>query len=378
MKVEAFNFNLPDANIALRPAIPRDSARLLCVSRPQSRPHEQTPHPKTNSQITDKIITDLPNLLAAGDVLVVNDTKVIPARLEGIRIREGANLGVSEGRAKIEITLIERLEAVKWRCLLKPAKRVKVGDIIHFSGLKGEIVSRRDAPHGGGGEAEIIFQIPPEEMETALTQTGAMPLPPYIATKRKPDARDNSDYQTLFALHDGAVAAPTAGLHFTPALRDALIAKGVKIVTVTLHVGAGTFLPMKVDDTHDHVMHSEWGEITDCAAQQINAAKAAGGALICVGTTSLRLIESAAATDGKIAPFCANTDIFITPGYRFKATDRLLTNFHLPKSTLFMLVSAFSGLDEMKTAYTHAIKTGYRFYSYGDACLLDCAKQETL
>lgn len=356
MLVEAFDFNLPEENIALRPISPRDTARLLCV--------------QAGGALQNKIVGELPDLLNAGDVLVVNDTKVIPARLEAERHRAGAT------GSKIEVTLIERLErerreSVRWRCFLKPAKRVKQGDTLHFGELRAEVISRTD------GAAEIVFQLKPEEMEVALAQSGAMPLPPYIAAKRKPDARDNEDYQTLFAVHDGAVAAPTAGLHFTPDLKQKLEAKGIQFVTVTLHVGPGTFLPMKADNTKDHVMHSEWGEVTKQAADKLNAAKQDGGKLICVGTTSLRLIESATSDDGLVQPFEGTTDIFITPGYHFKATDKLMTNFHLPKSTLFMLVSAFSGLAEMKNAYHHAIENGYRFYSYGDACLLDCTSKMT-
>ena len=355
MRVDAFDFTLPEENIALRPARPRDAARLLTIG--------------AGGRLNDHIIKDLPDLLNAGDMLVVNDTKVIPARLTGERRRAKAS------GAKIEVTLIERLESVIWRCFLQPAKRVKAGDMIYFSDPSGTEEVAAHITACNGGEAEIIFQLPPAEMESSLVRIGAMPLPPYIASKRRPDAEDFDDYQTLFACHDGAIAAPTAGLHFTPRLYETLQAKGVQFVRVTLHVGPGTFLPVRVDDTDDHIMHAEWGEVTPDVAAAINKTKAAGGKLICVGTTSLRLIESAAQKSGRVEAFSGTTDIFITPGYQFKATDRLLTNFHLPKSTLFMLVSAFSGLAEMKQAYQHAIDNGYRFYSYGDACLLDCVAQ---
>ena len=318
-------------------------------------------HVDAQGQFSDACVADLPDKLRAGDALVVNVTKVIPARLIGRRMREGAP------GAKIEFTLIERLGPVDWRCFLKPAKRVKDGDVIEFNGVMAEISMREE------GLAQLSFQIAADTMETTLASLGTMPLPPYIASKRAPDARDNDDYQTMFARDDGAVAAPTAGLHFTPELLDRLKAKGVSLHEVTLHVGPGTFVPVKVEDTKDHKMHGEWGQVSAETARALNQTKAEGGRIICVGTTSLRLIESAAQANGEIAPFEAFTDIFITPGYQFRAADMLLTNFHLPRSTLFMLISAFSGLKNMQQAYAHAIANGYRFYSYGDACLLEKA-----
>ena len=347
MQVDDFDFDLPESLIALRPAQPRDTARLL--------------HIPAEGQFGDRIMRDLPDLLRAGDALVVNVTKVIPARLLGIRHRPGA-----EG-AKTEITLTERLGPVDWKCFLKPAKRVKDGDIIAFGDVEA-VVSDRE-----GGEAQLSFQIAPDSMETTLAELGTMPLPPYIAGKRAPDAQDNDDYQTLFAREDGAVAAPTAGLHFTPELVAKLKDKGVAFHEVTLHVGPGTFLPVKVDNIAEHKMHGEWGQVTAETAAALNQVKADGGRVICVGTTSLRLLESAARETGKIEPFEAVTDIFITPGFKFKAADMLMTNFHLPRSTLFMLVSAFAGYERMKAAYDHAIADGYRFYSYGDGSLLEKA-----
>ena len=347
MQVDLFDFDLPESLIALRPVQPRDQARLL--------------HVEAQGQFSDACVADLPDKLRAGDALVVNVTKVIPARLIGRRMREGAP------GAKIEFTLIERLGPVDWRCFLKPAKRVKDGDVIEFNGVMAEISMREE------GLAQLSFQIAADTMETTLASLGTMPLPPYIASKRVPDARDNDDYQTMFARDDGAVAAPTAGLHFTPELLDRLKAKGVSLQEVTLHVGPGTFVPVKVEDTKDHKMHGEWGQVSAETARALNQTKAEGGRIICVGTTSLRLIESAAQANGEIAPFEAFTDIFITPGYQFRAADMLLTNFHLPRSTLFMLISAFSGLKNMQQAYAHAIANGYRFYSYGDACLLEKA-----
>ena len=346
MRVEVFDFTLPQTHIALRPVSPRDSAKLLCVG--------------ADGRLADKSIRNLPDLLNKGDALIVNDTRVMPVRLIGTRQRKAQNK-----TAQIDVTLIERLDTSLWRALLKPAKRVQKGDIIMFENIRAHIIDRQ------AGEAQLQFDLPPADMDKVLAQIGSMPLPPYIATRRPPDMRDKSDYQTLFASRDGAIAAPTAGLHFTPNLLDALKAKGVSIHHVTLHVGIGTFLPVKVDDTDAHIMHSEWGEITEQTAQALNACKEKGGRLIAVGSTPLRLLETAANREGKIKPFCGHTDIFITPGYRFKVVDRLLTNFHLPKSTLFMLVCAFSGIDNMQTAYAHAIKQNYRFYSYGDACLLD-------
>ncbi|GAK32959.1 S-adenosylmethionine:tRNA ribosyltransferase-isomerase [alpha proteobacterium Q-1] len=336
MDISLFDFNLPKEQIALRPANPRDSARLLRVD---------------DAGLFDHRVFELDQLLRPGDVLVSNDTRVIPARLFG-----------RKGEAKIEVTLHRRLDDQSWIAFARPAKKCKIGDQIDFDGLIAEVKARDGA--------EVTLHFPVDDLDAALEHHGVMPLPPYIAAQRPVDARDLDDYQTIFNRKAGAVAAPTAGLHFTPGLLAALEARGVLAETLTLHVGAGTFLPVKVEDSDDHKMHSEWGEITAETAQRLNAARAAGGRIIAVGTTSLRLLESAADRAGIIHPYCSDTDIFITPGYRFRAVDVLLTNFHLPKSTLFMLVSAFSGLDRMKAAYDHAIRSGYRFYSYGDACLL--------
>ena len=348
MQVDDFDFDLPESLIALRPAQPRDTARLL--------------HIPAQGDFGNRIMRDLPDLLRAGDALVVNVTKVIPARLLGVRHREGA-----EG-AKTEVTLTERLGPVDWKCFLKPAKRVKDGDTIRFGDVEAVVSGRQE------GEALLSFQIPPDSMETTLAELGTMPLPPYIAGKRAPDAQDNDDYQTLFAREDGAVAAPTAGLHFTPELVATLKAKGVSFHEVTLHVGPGTFLPVKVDNIAEHKMHGEWGQVSQETAAALREVKAQGGRVVCVGTTSLRLLESAARENGTIQPFEAVTDIFITPGFKFKAADMLMTNFHLPRSTLFMLVSAFSGFERMQAAYAHAIADGYRFYSYGDGSLLERAE----
>ena len=345
MQVDDFDFDLPESLIALRPAQPRDTARLLHIPAAADR--------------ADKSVRDMPRLLRAGDALVVNTTKVIPARLIGTRLRTDG-----EG-AKIEITLTERLGPVDWRCFMKPAKKVKDGDIIDFNGVSAVVSGRKE------GEARLVFDLPPDAMETSLVELGTMPLPPYIAGKRPPDAQDNDDYQTLFAREEGAVAAPTAGLHFTPELVEALKGQGVSFHEVTLHVGPGTFLPVKVENIQDHKMHGEWGQVTPGTAAALNKVKENGGRIVCVGTTSLRLIESATSEDGIVQPYEDVTDIFISPGYRFRAADMLLTNFHLPRSTLFMLVSAFSGLEEMQAAYAHAIAEAYRFYSYGDACLLE-------
>ena len=345
MQVDEFDFDLPESLIALRPAQPRDTARLLHIPAAANR--------------ANKSVRDLPQLLRTGDALVVNTTKVIPARLIGTRLRTDG-----EG-AKIEITLIERLGPVDWRCFMKPAKKVKDGDIIDFGRVEAEVSEREE------GAARLVFRLPPDAMETSLAELGTMPLPPYIAGKRAPDAQDNDDYQTLFAREEGAVAAPTAGLHFTSELVAALKEQGVTLHEVTLHVGPGTFLPVKVDNIKDHKMHGEWGQVTAETAAALNNVKESGGRIVCVGTTSLRLIESATSEDGVMNPYEDVTDIFISPGYRFRAADMLLTNFHLPRSTLFMLVSAFSGLEEMQAAYAHAIAEAYRFYSYGDACLLE-------
>lgn len=339
MKVADFDFDLPPEFIAQRPAVPRDSARLLAVG----------------DDLRDLTVRDLPALLDPGDLLVFNDTRVIPARLAGRR-----------GQARIEATLIRRLAADTWNALVRPARRLREGDTVDFAGG----LAARVAAKGEAGQVTLVFNRAGAELMAALEAVGAMPLPPYIKRPGLADDRDRADYQTMFARRDGAVAAPTAALHFTPRLMDALAARGVGTAFLTLHVGAGTFLPVKVDDVADHQMHAEWGEITAEAAAAVNAARAAGGRVVAVGTTSLRLLETAAGADGALSPFVGDTDLFITPGYRFRAADLMLTNFHLPRSTLFMLVCAFSGTARMKAAYAHAKAAGYRFYSYGDACLL--------
>ncbi len=352
MRVDLFDFDLPPERIALAPASPRDAARLLRVR---------------GDALEDRIVKELPSLLQPGDLLVANDTKVIPAQLFGERPARDKSHGGGEP-VSIEATLHKDLGENRWRAFMRPAKRVREGDVIHFGDALSAEVRTRD-----GAEAELQFDTQGENFFVALDKAGVMPLPPYIARKRPADETDKTHYQTMFAEEAGSVAAPTAGLHFTPGLIEALKEKGVNQMAITLHVGAGTFLPVSVDDTADHKMHSEWGEITADQAAQINATRAAGGRIIAVGTTSLRLLESAAVEDGTVNPFAAETDIFITPGYRFKAVDMLMTNFHLPRSTLFMLVSAFAGTDAMKAAYAHAIEKEYRFYSYGDACLLERA-----
>ena len=339
MRVDLFDFHLPQELIALRPARPRDSARLLKVE---------------GGAVSDHGVLDLPKLLRAGDVLVFNDTRVIPAQLEGRR-----------GEASIGATLHKREGLRCWWAFVRNAKRLKTGDVVEFGGG----VEARVADKASDGA--ILFDFLGEEaVEALLHRAGTMPLPPYIASKRAIDAEDERDYQTMFAREEGAVAAPTASLHFTPRLVAALDQAGIGRETLTLHVGAGTFLPVKVEDTEDHRMHAEWGRIDEAAAERLNAVRAAGGRLIAVGTTSLRLLESAADGDGMIRPFEGDTAIFITPGYRFRAVDGLITNFHLPRSTLFMLVSALVGLETMKRAYAHAIAERYRFYSYGDGSLL--------
>jgi len=353
MRTDLFDFDLPPESIALRPANPRDSARLLVV--------------KPAGALQNHTIADLPLLLRSGDQLVVNDTKVISAQLSGRRIGR-------ETEPKIDATLIKRLDGSRWQALAKPARKLSQGDMVRF-GNEGRVclLGHLDAQvehKGEDGEITLSFSFHGPALDQAIADLGAPPLPPYIASKRAPDDRDAGDYQTMFAANEGAVAAPTAGLHFTPALAAALRQGGIGIHKVTLHVGAGTFLPVKADDTSSHKMHSEWGTISAETAEALTNARAKGGRIIAVGTTSLRLLESAATDDGVIQPFTGDTAIFITPGHRFRAVDALLTNFHLPRSTLFMLVSAFSGLDVMKNAYAHAIASGYRFYSYGDACLL--------
>jgi S-adenosylmethionine:tRNA ribosyltransferase-isomerase len=353
MRTDLFDFDLPQSSIALRPASPRDAARMLVV--------------QGDGALRDRLIGDLPQWLEPGDQLVVNDTKVIPAQLSGRRIGR-------DTEPKIEATLIKRLDGSRWQALVKPAKKLLPGDRIRFGNedkvcLLGHLDAEVEAK-GAEGEVTLSFSFHGAVLDQAIADLGQAPLPPYIASKRAADEKDATDYQTMFAAQEGAVAAPTAGLHFTPALETALRARGVELHRLTLHVGAGTFLPVKAADTAGHKMHAEWGFISASTAAALNAARAGGGRIVAVGTTSLRLLESAAAADGAIAPFEGETSIFITPGYRFRAVDVLLTNFHLPRSTLFMLVSAFSGLDTMKRAYAHAIAGGYRFYSYGDACLL--------
>jgi S-adenosylmethionine:tRNA ribosyltransferase-isomerase len=353
MRTDLFDFELPADSIALRPASPRDSARMLVV--------------QAGAALQDQTVADLPQLLKSGDQLVVNDTKVIAAQLTGRRIGR-------DTEPKIDATLIKRLDGSRWQALVKPAKKLTQGDIVRF-GNEGKVcfLGHLDAEvehKGEDGEITLSFSFHGPTLDQAISDLGAPPLPPYIASKRRPDERDAADYQTMFAANEGAVAAPTAGLHFTPALEAALRERGIGIHRITLHVGAGTFLPVKAEDTAAHKMHSEWGMISHETAGALNAARAKGARIVAVGTTSLRLLESAAAEDGTIKPFAGDTAIFITPGYRFRAVDILLTNFHLPRSTLFMLVSAFSGLEPMKQAYAHAIAQGYRFYSYGDACLL--------
>jgi S-adenosylmethionine:tRNA ribosyltransferase-isomerase len=358
MKTADFDFDLPESHIALRPAEPRDSARLLVVR---------------DGGLEDRIIRDLPDFLQPGDALVFNDTRVIPARLSGVRERIGA-----EGETLtvvVEATLHHRDAPDVWSAFMKPGKRIKAGDRIRFgSDSDGAcLLGRLDATvvdKGEDGLVTLCFDLAGPALDEAIRDVGVMPLPPYIAAKRAEDDRDRSDYQTMFAQLDGSVAAPTAGLHFTPALIEAIKARGVSTHAVTLHVGAGTFLPVKADDTADHRMHSEWGEVAPDTAAALNAVRTAGGRIVCVGTTSLRLLESATTPEGEVRPFHGDTAIFITPGYAFRAVDVLMTNFHLPKSTLFMLVSAFAGLETMRAAYAHAVKDGYRFYSYGDGSLL--------
>jgi S-adenosylmethionine:tRNA ribosyltransferase-isomerase len=340
MKVDLFDFELPPERIALRPARPRDAARLLVV--------------RGEGPFEDRGVRDLPQLLRAGDVLVFNDTRVIPAQLEGRR-----------GEAKIGATLHKRIDLRRWQAFVRNAKRLRIGDVAEFGGGVTAIAEERLAD----GSFVLFFE-GDEPVEVLLERAGRMPLPPYIAGKRATDEQDREDYQTMFAAEDGAVAAPTAALHFTPELIAALDAGGIARETLTLHVGAGTFLPVKADDTDDHAMHAEWGRIEPDVADRLNAARQAGGRVIAVGTTSLRLLESATGEDAVIKPFAGDTDIFITPGYTFRAVDGLLTNFHLPKSTLMMLVSAMMGRERMMAAYGHAIANEYRFYSYGDSSLL--------
>jgi S-adenosylmethionine:tRNA ribosyltransferase-isomerase len=356
MRVDLFDFELPEERIALRPVAPRDAARLLVVDA------------KTDG-FKDRTIRDLPDLLRPGDAFVVNDSRVIPARLQGIRVR-------GDSVAQIEVTLHARENDNTWRAFARPAKRLQVGERIRFgersesmacllAALDATIVAKDD-----GGEVTLAFDLTGPALDEAIASLGEMPLPPYIASRRPTDAQDGRDYQTMFAHEPGAVAAPTAGLHFTPELIAEIEARGIALHRLTLHVGAGTFLPVKVEDTRDHRMHAEWGTISTQTADALNATRAANGRILAVGTTALRLLESAADGSGPLRGFSGETAIFIEPGYRFRAVDALLTNFHLPRSTLFMLVAAFAGLDLMKRAYAHAIAQKYRFYSYGDACLL--------
>ncbi|MFJ7354193.1 tRNA preQ1(34) S-adenosylmethionine ribosyltransferase-isomerase QueA [Phyllobacterium sp. NPDC097923] len=354
MRVDLFDFDLPEENIALRPAEPRDSARLLLVKA-------------DSSGFDDSTVRNLGDFLRPGDALVFNDTKVIPAQLEGFRERKGV-------KAQISATLHMRAGPDRWKAFLRPAKRIKQGERIDFGHgnnacLLGSLQATV-AEKGDAGEVLLVFDFSGADLDQAIAAVGHIPLPPYIASKRAEDGRDKEDYQTVYAREEGAVAAPTAGLHFTPDLLDDLKKRGIEEHFVTLHVGAGTFLPVKADDTADHKMHAEIGHVDQKTADALNAVKARGGRIVSVGTTSLRLLESATGEDGVIRAWSGPTDIFITPGYRFRAVDLLMTNFHLPKSTLFMLVSAFSGFERMHAAYAHAIKNHYRFYSYGDASLL--------
>jgi S-adenosylmethionine:tRNA ribosyltransferase-isomerase len=363
MRVDLFDFQLPPERIALAPASPREAARMLVLS--------------ADGAAHDHRIGDLPDFIRPGDAIVVNDTRVIAARLSGIRVR-------GDSVAHIEATLIKRIDGSRWRAFVRPAKKLSLGERIRFGETSESmacLLGALDAEveeKGEGGEVTLSFAFHGAALNEAIERLGEMPLPPYIAARRAPDAGDRADYQTLFADEPGAVAAPTAGLHFTPELVARVEAAGATLHKVTLHVGAGTFLPVKVDETQDHVMHAEWGRIDATTAAALNAARAKGGRIVAIGTTSLRLLESAADAAGNIQPFAEETSIFITPGYRFRAVDVLLTNFHLPRSTLFMLVSAFAGLEPMKRAYAHAVEAGYRFYSYGDACLLTRGGAERL
>ena len=354
MRTDLFDFDLPPDRIALRPVAPRDSARLLVV-----RPGEDV--------LEDRTILDLPDLLRPGDSLVFNDTKVIPARLGGRRIGRGEE-------PRIEATLVKRIDGSHWRALVRPAKKLREGDVLRF-GEEGKVcfLGQLDATvdeKGSEGEVTLAFAFHGPVLDSAIEERGDMPLPPYIAARRPPDARDRDDYQTIFAREEGSVAAPTAALHFTEDLCERLRRRGIGLHFVTLHVGPGTFLPVKAEDTSGHRMHPEWGTVDAETAAALNAARQAGGRIVAVGSTSLRLLETAAAEDGTVRAFTGETSLFITPGDRFRAVDAMVTNFHLPRSTLFMLVAAFSGLDVMKRAYAHAVRSGYRFYSYGDACLL--------
>jgi S-adenosylmethionine:tRNA ribosyltransferase-isomerase len=355
VRTDLFDFELPEDRIALYPVSPRDAARLLVV-RPGAQPETE-----------DRAVRDLPELLRPGDALVFNDTRVIPAALEGVRVRE-------DTRAHVAVNLHKRIDESRWRAFARPAKRLQVGDLIRF-GTEGRVcllgvldatVTAKD----NNGEVELAFNLHGSFLDQAIAELGDMPLPPYIAARRPLGEDDRRAYQTIYARRDGAVAVPTAGLHFTDELFTRLESRGIVRQFVTLHVGAGTFLPVKVDDTAEHRMHPEWGDVSAETAAALNAVRRAGGRVVAVGTTPLRLLETAATTEGEIRPFAGDTALFITPGYRFRAVDLLMTNFHLPRSTLFMLVAAFAGLETMRRAYAHAIAAGYRFYSYGDATLL--------
>jgi S-adenosylmethionine:tRNA ribosyltransferase-isomerase len=355
MRVDQFDFDLPGGSIALRPASPRDGARMLVV--------------RSNGTLIDSIVRDLPHWLEPGDALVVNDTRVIPAKLTGVRERSGR-------LARVEATLHKREGADRWRAFVRGQKKLSIGDRIRFgapasqnacalAGLDAEVREKQE-----GGEVLLAFELFGPALDEAIELLGRPPLPPYIASRRQDDAADRDDYQTMFATHPGAVAAPTAGLHFTPSLLGALRSRGIELCRVTLHVGAGTFLPMKEADTAAHVMHAETAILEETVAERLNAVRRRGGRIVAVGSTTLRVLESAADVGGTIRPMAEETALFITPGYRFRAVDVLMTNFHLPRSTLLVLVAAFSGLMAIRSAYTHAIAGGYRFYSYGDACLL--------
>jgi S-adenosylmethionine:tRNA ribosyltransferase-isomerase len=355
MRTDLFDFALPPERIALRPATPRDAARLLVV-RPGAAPEFQ-----------DGAVRQLPNLLVPGDALVFNDTRVIPARLTGRRIGRGEE-------PRVEATLTKRLDGSRWNALARPARKLRPGDVLRF-GEEGKVcfLGQLDATveqKGEEGEVTLAFAFHGPVLDQAIDERGDMPLPPYIAARRAPDARDRDDYQTMFARQEGSVAAPTAALHFTPSLVARLRERGIGLHFVTLHVGPGTFLPVKAQDAADHRMHPEWGVVSAETAETLNTVRRNGGRIVAVGSTSLRLLETAASSDGTLQPFAGETALFITPGDTFRAVDVLMTNFHLPRSTLFMLVAAFAGLDVMQRAYAHAIASGYRFYSYGDACLL--------
>ncbi len=349
MRVDLFDFDLPERLIALRPLSRREEARLLVID---------------GAARADRRIGDLPSLLRPGDALVLNTTKVIPAALTARRPRRETG-GAGED-VTVELTLLKRLEAARWTALARPARRLRPGDaLVLDDALQAEVIDKRE-----GGQVTLAFSTGGAALDAAVSRLGAMPLPPYIARRRPPDERDRRDYQTVYARTAGAVAAPTAGLHLTADLLARLAARGVERIDVTLHVGAGTFLPVKAEDTADHVMHSEWGEVTAAAAARLNAIRGAGGRIVAVGTTSLRLLETAVNEAGRFHSFRGETDIFITPGHEIRSADLLMTNFHLPRSTLFMLVCAFGGTEALKAAYAHAISREYRFYSYGDACLI--------